>query len=139
MDKPTIKCALLSTMLAKHRWGTPISREDLIRLSAVGDDYPAARDVYDDLRSQPYITNHGKRGITLNNSQFNELADVLYHEGDDLPGRQPDDRRVDRRDDEPTRVPGHRVGPRDARGPPHDEVVRSVGVRHVSGLIRRTL
>ena len=80
MDKPTIKCALLSTMLAKHRWGTPISREDLIRLSAVGDDYPAARDVYDDLRSQPYITNHGKRGITLNNSQFNELADVLYHE-----------------------------------------------------------
>jgi len=79
MEKPSVKCALLGTMLAKHKWGTPITEEDLISFSPV-DEYPAAREVYDDLRSATYITYHGDRGITLDQSNFDALADVLYHE-----------------------------------------------------------
>lgn len=80
MEKPSVKCALLATMIAKHKWGTPITKEDLLSLSAIGDDYPTARDVYDALRSEPYITYRGNRGIELDTSNFDRLADVLYHE-----------------------------------------------------------
>lgn len=80
MEKPSVKCALLATMIAKHKWGTPISQEDLLDLSAIDGEYPTARDVYDELRSEPYITYRGKRGIELDKSNFNALADVLYHE-----------------------------------------------------------
>jgi hypothetical protein len=44
---------------------------------AIDGDYPTARDVYTALRSEPYIT---YRGIELNKSSFDKLADVLYHE-----------------------------------------------------------
>jgi len=42
--------------------------------------YPTAHAVYADLRSEPYITYRGKRGIELDKSNFDALADVLYHE-----------------------------------------------------------
>jgi len=80
MQKPSVKCALLATMVAKHKWGTPITMEALLGLSAIDGDYPTARDVYDDLRSEPYITYRGNRGIELDTSTFDKLADVLYHE-----------------------------------------------------------
>jgi len=80
MEKPSVKCALLATMIAKHRWGTPITEENLLSLSAIDDDYPTARAVYDDLRHASYISNRGKRGIKLDSGAFDELADVLYHE-----------------------------------------------------------
>lgn len=67
-------------MIAKHKWGTPITEDDLLNLSAIDGDYPTARDVYDDLRREPYITYRGNRGIKLNKSNFDKLADVLYHE-----------------------------------------------------------
>ncbi|QHS17307.1 hypothetical protein [Halopenitus persicus] len=80
MQKPSVKCALLATMIAKHRWGTPITKENLLSLSAIDGDYPTAREVYDDLRREAYITHRGNRGIELDKSNFAELADVLYHE-----------------------------------------------------------
>ncbi|MFB6090491.1 MAG: hypothetical protein ABEJ97_05475 [Halobellus sp.] len=80
MEKPSVKCALLATMIAKHRWGTPISADALLNLSAIDGDYPTAREVYDDLRSEPYITYRGARGIELDQGNFGALADVLYHE-----------------------------------------------------------
>jgi len=80
MQKPSIKCALLATMIAKHRWGTPISEDALLELSAIDGAYPAAREVYDDLRSEHYITYQGDRGIELDQSHFDKLADVLYYE-----------------------------------------------------------
>ncbi len=27
MENPSVKCALLATMIAKHKWGTPIAEE----------------------------------------------------------------------------------------------------------------
>ena len=37
-------------------------------------DYPTASNVFDDLRSESYITNQGKRGIELNDSEFSQGA-----------------------------------------------------------------
>ena len=81
MRKPSVKCALLAAMVAEHRWGSPIVEENLLSISAIETgDYPTASEVFKKLRSAPYITNRGSRGIELNNSRFDELADVLFHE-----------------------------------------------------------
>jgi len=80
MEKPSVKCALLATMLAKHEWGTPITEDALLNLSAIGNDYPTVREVYADPRSEPYITYRRIRGIELDKSNFDTLADVRYHE-----------------------------------------------------------
>ena len=81
MRKPSVKCALLAAMVAKHRWGTPIDEDALLSIAAIDtDDYPTASDVFDDLRSETYITSRGKRGIELDNGEFRTLADVLYHD-----------------------------------------------------------
>jgi len=82
MEKPSVKCALLATMIAKHKWGTPMSEDTLLNLSAIDADYPTAREVYAGLRTEPYTTYRGKRGIELDKSNFDELADVLYEECD---------------------------------------------------------
>ena len=81
MRKPSAKCALLAAMIAKHRWGTPIDEENLLSIAAIEpNDYPKANDIFGDLRSAPYITNRGNRGIELDTSAFGQLADVLHDE-----------------------------------------------------------
>jgi len=80
MRKPSVKCALLATMIAKHKWGTPITEDALLNLSAIDGDYPTGRNVYADLRGEPYIIHRGRRGIKLDKSNFDKLANVLYHE-----------------------------------------------------------
>lgn len=81
MRKPSVKCALLAAMIAKHRWGTPIDEDSLLAVAAIEtNDYTVASDVFDDLRSESYITNRGKRGIELDNGEFGQLAGVLYTE-----------------------------------------------------------
>jgi hypothetical protein len=57
MRKPSVKCALLAAMIAKHRWGTLIDEESLLSIAALDtNDYPAASEVFGELRSEPYIT-----------------------------------------------------------------------------------
>ena len=73
MEKPSAKCALLATMLAEDKWGTPIIETDLLSLSPIDGDYPTAREIYDNLRMAPYVTHHGDRGITLDKSNFDAL------------------------------------------------------------------
>lgn len=81
MRKPSVKCALLAAMVAKHRWGTPIDEENLLSIAAVdANDYPTTSEVFEKLRGESYITNCGKRGIELDNGEFGALADVLYYE-----------------------------------------------------------
>ena len=76
-----MKCALLAAMIAKHRWGTPITEESLLAIAAIdANDYPLGSEVFADLPGESYITNRGKRGIELDNSEFGQLADVLYYE-----------------------------------------------------------
>jgi hypothetical protein len=81
MRKPSVKCALLAAMVAKHRWGTPIGEDPLLSIAALDpDDYPTASEVFDDLRREVYVTSAGNRGIELESSEFGALADVLYRE-----------------------------------------------------------
>lgn len=81
MEKPSIRCALLAAMIARHKWGSPIGEEALLSIAAIGrHEYPAARDVFEELRSAPYIVNRGKQGIELDNSRFGQIAEILYHE-----------------------------------------------------------
>lgn len=81
MRKPSVRCALLAAMIAQHRWGSPIVEENLLSIAAIEtSDYDTASVVFDELRSAPYITNRGKRGIELNSSEFGALADLLYRE-----------------------------------------------------------
>ena len=81
MRKPTVRCALLAALIAKHRWGTPIDEANLLRVAAIDDtEIPAARELFDRLRSEPYIRNAGKRGIQLDSARFGMVADILYHE-----------------------------------------------------------
>jgi hypothetical protein len=81
MRKLSVKYALLAAMIAEHRWGSPIVEENLLSISAIeASDYSVASDVFDDLCTEPYVTNSGNRGIELNNSEFGALAEVLYHD-----------------------------------------------------------
>jgi hypothetical protein len=80
MPTPSVRCALLAAMVAKHRWGTPIDEEILLAIAAIdANDYPIASEVFDELRSEPSVTTRGDRGIELDNGEFGALADVLYH------------------------------------------------------------
>lgn len=81
MRKPSVKCALLAAMVAKHRWGTPIDEEHLLAVASIDtNEYPAARRAFDALRSTRYVVDAGKRGIQLHNGEFGRLAEVLYHD-----------------------------------------------------------
>lgn len=81
MRKPSVQCGLLAATVAKHRWGTPVGRESLPSVAAIeGNEYPAARNVFDQLRREPFVANVGNRGIRLDNGEFGVLADVRYHE-----------------------------------------------------------
>lgn len=81
MRKPSVKCALLAVMIARHRWGSPIVKEGLLAIAAIEtSDYPTTSEIFDELRSASYITNRGAQGIEFNNSEFGELVDVLFNE-----------------------------------------------------------
>jgi len=81
MRKPSVKCALLAAMVAKHRWETPIDEESLLAVAAIDvADYPAASEVFEKLRGERYITNRGKRGIELDSGELGALADVFHDE-----------------------------------------------------------
>ena len=79
MHKPSVKCALLAAMIAKHQWGTPIDEDALLSIAAIEThEYPIAREVFSELRTESYVTSKGKRGIQLDNGAFDKLADVLF-------------------------------------------------------------
>lgn len=81
MRKPTLKCALVAAMVAKHRWGTPVGEERLLAISAVAThDYPDARRALSDLRDEPFVSDLGSLGIELDNGRFDDLAEFLFHE-----------------------------------------------------------
>jgi hypothetical protein len=81
MHKPSVKCALLAAMVAKHRWGTPIDEDALVAIAAIEThEYPTAREAFQELRVEPYITDRRNQEIELDNGEFGKLADVLFHE-----------------------------------------------------------
>ena len=81
MNKPTVKCALLGTLVANHRWGSPLEVDSLLSMSKISDhEYPKARETLERLKSSSYTRQCGKRGVKLVTAGFGTLADVLYYE-----------------------------------------------------------
>lgn len=76
-----LQCALLSALVAQHRYGQPIPQSALLRTASFpshrGGD---AKEAFDDLREKPFIVDQRNRGIMLNSSEFGELAQYLHQE-----------------------------------------------------------
>ncbi|MFC3959756.1 hypothetical protein [Halovivax cerinus] len=76
-------CALLRPLVSKHRYGAPLSEDELIRQTAFEKhEEGAVRDAISYLRTQPFIQSFDTRGIRLDSSTFGRLADFLYQECD---------------------------------------------------------
>lgn len=72
-------CALLAALVSQHRYGQPIGRDELLRISAFESHRGGeAKQAFEDLRNLPYIVGRGSRGIMLDNSEFSQLAQFLY-------------------------------------------------------------
>lgn len=78
MQKPTVKCALLAAMVAKHAWGSPISEDDLLSVAAVeSHELRRATRALEQLRDEAFVQRCGGSRVRLDNESFDELADVL--------------------------------------------------------------
>jgi hypothetical protein len=77
-----VKCALLATLVAT-RLESPIATETLLTLSAVeSHEYVEAREELADLGEQGLVTDHGFRGVELNDDAVGALAQLLATECD---------------------------------------------------------
>jgi|SRR5699024_5934335 len=74
-----LRCSLLSALVAIHRYGQPISRDELLRIASFESHRGGeAKRTVDELRHQPFVIDQGKRGIMLDSSSFGELARYLH-------------------------------------------------------------
>lgn len=74
-----LTCALLAALVSQHRYGQPITRDELLRIAAFESHRGGeAKQAFDELRDAPFIIDHGGRGIMLDNSEFGQLAQFLY-------------------------------------------------------------
>lgn len=76
-----LTCALLHALVSQHRYGQPIGRDELLRITAFeshrGGD---AKRAFESLRDCQFITDCGKRGVMLDHSSFGQLAQYLHDE-----------------------------------------------------------
>lgn len=74
-------CALLGALVAQHRYGQPIGRDELLRTASYESHRGGeAKRAFDTLRDAPFILDRGSRGIMLDNSAFGPLAQFLHDE-----------------------------------------------------------
>jgi len=74
-------CALLSALVAQHRYGQPIGRDELLRTASYESHRGGeAKQAFEALREVPFIVDCGDRGIMLDNSAFGQLAQFLHDE-----------------------------------------------------------
>ena len=76
-----IRCALLWRLARNHGWANWIQEDDLIR-AVPSHERGKARDIADDLRSEPYIEHHPNRGFKIENKHIDVLARELRDECD---------------------------------------------------------
>lgn len=81
---PPHVCALLSTLVSRHAYGSPLPKEVVINFAAVpSSELADAKETFDTIRKSPhfpFVNNHGGDFVSLNNSEFGELIEYLYHE-----------------------------------------------------------
>lgn len=76
-------CSLLAALVAQHRYGQPIDRDELLRIASFESHRGGeAKRAFDSLRDASFIVDQGGQGIRLVNSAFGQLAQFLYDECD---------------------------------------------------------
>lgn len=81
MCETKIKCNLIQLLLARHGHGGPFPKEMVVNNAGIRSDLIGeAKDVFDEIRSDIFINQYGSEYIELDNSNFYELAEFLYHE-----------------------------------------------------------
>lgn len=80
MASHEVLCAVLSYLISKHRYGSPVQKQQVVSRAGVRSDQRGeAKDAFEELRSDaPFVKDCGNRGIELDNSKFDLLADYLY-------------------------------------------------------------
>lgn len=73
-----IKCTILWRLARRHGWANWIPVDDLIT-AVPTHERGRARGITKELKSEPYIRFHRKRGIKINNSKIDLLADELHN------------------------------------------------------------
>lgn len=72
------RCAVVQVLIADHRYGTPLSKGEVVNRAAVRDD-GEAKTAFEELKQQPFVLHNRQRGMMINSSRFGDLADYLYH------------------------------------------------------------
>ena len=80
MASHEVLCAVLSFLISKHGYGSPVSKQQTVNRCGVrSDQIGQAKEAFEELRSDaPFVNDRGDRGIELDNSKFGLLADYLY-------------------------------------------------------------
>lgn len=79
MASHEVICGVLSHLISKHGYGSPTNKEMAVNRSGVRrDQLGEAKEAFEELRDAHFTTDCGHRGIKLDNSNFNQLADYLY-------------------------------------------------------------
>jgi len=80
MASHEVLCALLSYLISKHKYGSPVEKQHAVpRCGVRSDQQGEAKDGFEELRDDaPFVEDCGERGIKLDNSKFGLLADYLY-------------------------------------------------------------
>lgn len=81
-NKPKYDCQLISVLVSRHCWGSPISRDAAVNFAAVpSHDLDRAKDDFETLRTSeayPFVGNRGPEQADLKTDEFGALAQFLY-------------------------------------------------------------
>ena len=80
MASHDVICEVLAYLISEHGYGSPTEKEEAVNLCGVRSDQQGeAKEAFEELRTDaPFVDDHGDRGIELDNSNFDYLADYLY-------------------------------------------------------------
>jgi hypothetical protein len=74
-------CSLLAALVAQHRYGQPITSDELLRIASFQSHRGGeAKDAFEQLRRKVFIIDEGQHGIMLDSSAFGSLAQYLFDE-----------------------------------------------------------
>lgn len=80
MASHEVICEVLSYLISQHGYASPTEKDEAVNLCGVRSDQQGeAKEAFEELRTDAlFINDHGNRGIEIDNSHFNYLADYLY-------------------------------------------------------------
>lgn len=79
MVSDEVLCAVISHLISKHGYGSPVTKDNAVNRAGLRkDQLGEAKNGFEELRSYQFIANYGNRGIALDNTEFGALADFLF-------------------------------------------------------------